>query len=98
MYLVWLLIFVVIPTFLIWLFNFNLLWKYKATLFYAIFFALVFSIPWDLYAVKSNIWFYPKEGNLGLQIGTLPLESYFFYALVTLLLASITILIKYRLK
>lgn len=98
MYLIWLLIFVLTPTFLIWLFNFNLLWRYKATLTHAIFFALVFSIPWDIYAVKSNIWSFPREGNAGIQIGILPLEEYLFMTLVTLLIASITITIKYRLK
>lgn len=98
MYLIWLLVFVLIPTFLVWLFNFNLLWRYKATFVHAIFFALVFSISWDIYAVKSNIWYFPKERNAGIQIGMLPLEEYLFMALATLLIASITITIKYRLK
>lgn len=98
MYLIWLLVFVMTPTFLIWFFNFNLLWRYKATLIHAIFFALVFSVPWDIYAVKSGIWHFPKEGNAGIQIGILPLEEYLFIILATLLIASITITIKYRLK
>lgn len=98
MYLILLLVFVMIPTSVIWLFNFNLLWRYKATLIHAMFFALVFFVPWDIYAVKSGIWYFPKEGNAGIQIGILPLEEYLFMALATLLIASIAILIKYRLK
>lgn len=98
MYLIWLLIFICIPTLIIWLLNFNLLWKYKKTLGHVIFFALVFSIPWDIYAVKTNIWMFPDEGNIGLNIGLLPIEEYLFMAFVSLLIGSIAIVLKYKLR
>jgi len=98
MYILGLLIFAILPTLLLWLFNFKPLWKYKRTLLYAIFFALIFSIPWDIYAVRTDIWSFPKEGNVGIYLLGLPLEEYFFMALVTLLIGSMTIVLKYRFK
>jgi lycopene cyclase domain-containing protein len=60
------------------------------------FFALVFSIPWDIFAVTNHLWFFPKEGNIGFLILGLPIEEYLFMTTVTLLIGSITILVKYR--
>ncbi len=97
-YLIWLLIFVWIPIFTIWFFNFKRLWKYRKTLICASFFALVFSIPWDIFAVTNNIWIFPKEGNIGFFILGLPLEEYLFMVTVTWLLGSIVIMVKYHKK
>jgi len=57
--------------------------------------ALVFSVPWDLWAIRTNIWMFPGTTNVGLWFG-LPLEEYFFIMFVTLLLSSITIVLKVR--
>lgn len=96
-YILWLSVFVWFPTILLFAFYFNLLWKYKKTLVWAMFFALVFSIPWDFLAVKTNIWFFPEKTHIAM-IGALPLEEYFFIIFVTLLISCLTIVIKYRLK
>jgi len=61
-YPLWLIFFLFIPSAILWFFYFKLLRRYWKTFLYAIFFALVFSIPWDTFAVKNNIWFFPKEG------------------------------------
>lgn len=60
------------------------------------FFALVFSIPWDMLAIQNKIWYFPKEGNIGFSLGGIPFEEYLFMATVTLLAGSIMILIKYH--
>jgi lycopene cyclase domain-containing protein len=60
------------------------------------FFALVFSIPWDIFAGKNNIWFFPKEGNMGIYLGFIPLEEYFFYIGATFFAATITVIFKYQ--
>lgn len=95
-YLFWLTIFVLAPSLYLWYLNFNLLWKYKKTILYAIFFAFIFSIPWDILAVKNIIWFFPKEGNVGIILGRLPIEEYLFMSTVTLLISSLTIALKYK--
>lgn len=62
------------------------------------FFALVFSVPWDLLAVNTKIWSFPRETNLGIYIGILPLEEYLFIIFITLLVSCLTIIAKYKLK
>lgn len=62
------------------------------------FFALVFSIPWDILAVTNKIWSFPKEGNIGFFILGLPIEELLFMTTVTLLIGSITIVVKYHKK
>lgn len=96
-YLLWLIYFVWIPTSVIWLFQYKLLWKYKKTLLFAMTAALIFSIPWDLLAVKTNIWYFPQGHNLGLFIFSLPLEELLFMTTVTLLAGSVAIISKYTL-
>lgn len=96
-YLLWLSLFVWLPIAMIWGFNHALLWKYRRTLLYAMFFALVFSVPWDIYAVLTKIWFFPPEGNAGIFLLGLPIEEYLFITTTTLMLASVTIVAKYRL-
>lgn len=95
-YLFWLLLFIWLPTLVIWYFNFALLWKYRKTLLFAMFFALVFSIPWDIFAIQNKIWIFPKEGNIGFFILELPVEELLFMTTVTLLIGSIVILVKYH--
>lgn len=95
-YLLWLMSSFSIVTILLWFFQFNLLWRYKKSISLTIFFAFIFSIPWDILAVKNNIWFFPKEGNMGIFIAGLPIKEYLFMFIVTLFISTLTILIKYR--
>ncbi|MCL4338091.1 lycopene cyclase domain-containing protein [Patescibacteria group bacterium] len=95
-YTIWLSFFVFVPIIILWIWRFRLLWHYRRTLAYAMFFALVVSIPWDYFAIKNHIWYFPKEGNLGILVYGLPFEEFIFMASVTLLLGSIVIIMKYR--
>ena len=98
MYLLWLTLFVCIPLLILWFFQFKLLIKYWKTLFYSVCGTWIISIPWDFYAVTNHIWYFPSRGISGIYFGVLPIEEYLFMAFVTLLLASITIVIKYKIK
>lgn len=95
-YLIWLTIFIWIPTAILWLFNFNLLWRHRKILLYAMIGALFISVPWDIVAISNRIWYFPKEGVMGIYFGIVPLEEYLYMATVTLLIATITLLLKYR--
>jgi len=97
-YLAWLSIFVWITTLLLWVKNFNILRHYKRTLFFCIFWALAFSIPWDYWAIKTKIWALPPETNLGIRIGGLPLEEYLFIIFVTFGISTLTLIIKHKVK
>lgn len=97
-YLIWLSIFVWVPTLLLWVTNFDILRRYKRTLLFCTFFALLFSIPWDYWATKSKIWIFPQETNLGIWLGGLPLEEYLFIIFVTLEVSTITLIVKNKAK
>lgn len=97
-YLIWLSIFVWFPIILLWIFDSQLLWKYKKTLLHIIFFCLVFFIPADFFATSIKVWVFQKESNLGISIGILPLEEFLFAVSAALLTAFLTIVAKYRLK
>lgn len=95
-YIIWLAIFAGLPLTLIWLKYFNLLWKYKQVLASVILIAFLIHVPWDIYAVKRNIWSFPSSSNMGIIIMNLPLEEYLYTILIPLLAASITLVVKYK--
>lgn len=95
-YIIWLFFFVFVPIIILWSIRFNLLFRYRKSLVLAIFFALFVSIPWDYFAIRNHIWYFPKMGNLGLLVYDLPIEEFIFMASVTLLLGSLVIVLKYR--
>ena len=95
-YIYWLSIFVWLPLLLMWAFNLRYLLSYKKTFLLCIFWSLVFSVPWDYWAIRTQIWIFPADTNLGIWIGGLPLEEYFFIVFVTLLASTITLLLKRR--
>lgn len=97
-YIKWLLIFVWLPTLILWSTNFNLLKRYKKTLWFCVFCALAFSVPWDFWAIKTKIWVFPQDTNLGIWFGGLPLEEYLFIIFVTLEISTLTLVLKHKFK
>ncbi len=97
-YLLWLAIFVWLPTLFLWLTNFDVLKRYKKTLGFCIFWALAFSVPWDILAIKTQIWSFPVEANIGLWFGGLPLEEYFFIVFVTFMVSTLALVLKNKFK
>ena len=95
-YIQWLSIFVWAPLLVLWILNWQYLSRYKQTFLYCIGFALLFSVPWDILAVQTQIWQFPQDTNLGIWISGLPLEEYLFMIFVTLLISTTTLLIKRR--
>jgi lycopene cyclase domain-containing protein len=95
-YLAWLTLFVWVPQIVLLVTNFELLWGYRRTLSWCVFWALVFSIPWDWWAIRTKVWVFPSDTNLGVWIGGLPLEEYLFIIFVTLLVSSLTLVLKGR--
>lgn len=93
-YLLWLFVFIWLPTFILWLFNFSLLWRYKKILIYAMIGALSISIPWDILAISNHIWYFPKQGIVGIYLGIIPLEEYLYMTTVTLFVASVVLIFR----
>lgn len=97
-YLYWLTIFVWTPLIVLWARNWAYLFLYKKTILYCIGWALLFSVPWDLWAILTKIWIFHPDTNVGVWIGGLPLEEYFFIVFVTMLVSTTALLFKRRLE
>ncbi len=47
--------------------------------------ALLYTTPWDNYLVATRVWWYNPQLVLGITLGWVPLEEYFFFILQTAL-------------
>lgn len=94
-YLWWLTLFVFVPQAIL-LTQFRILLRYWRTLLFCILWSLAFGAPWDIWAVNTKIWTFPDDTNVGLWVG-IPLEEYLFIVFVTLLVSSITLVVRARL-
>ena len=93
-YLFWLLVFLWGPQLVLFLFYGPMLWRYRKTLILCMISALIFSVPWDWWAISSGTWMFPAGGNLGVRIGASPLEEYLFIIFATLFMSSITLVLR----
>jgi lycopene cyclase domain-containing protein len=93
-YIYWLIVFAWSPILILWIINYKYLVKYKKTFIYCILWSLIFSIPWDMWAIKANIWVFPEGANLGVIINQLPIEEYFFMIFVTMFISTVVLLLK----
>jgi len=97
-YILWLLIFVCLPTLFLWIRYGSLLWKYKQVFFYGILFVGLFAIPWDLFAIANNIWFWPREGVTGIRLFSIPIEEYLFMITAGIYVCTVALIVKYQPK
>jgi len=95
-YIIWLTIFIWLPTFVLWLKFWNILRKYTKVCILVMAGALIFSLPWDVYSVTNGIWYFPKGGHLGVYLGLLPIEEYLFITTVAFLTTTVTLILKYK--
>lgn len=91
-YLIWLCIFVWLPTILLWIKFYRILIPLKRVFLYAIIGSLVIAGVWDYIAIKENIWYFPEGRILKLWILGLPIEEWFFIIFVTLFISTITVI------
>lgn len=95
-YIFWLTIFIWIPIVLMLVIDYKYFLRYKKTLFYCSLSALVFSLPWDFWAIKTHVWYFSADKILGLWILGIPIEEYFFiifiiFATVEVCLLTLTL-------
>ncbi len=93
-YIYWLLIFVWLPLVILWLFNWKYLLQYKKIFLYCTIWALIFSVPWDIWATQSQIWKFPAGSHIGLTIGSLPIEEYLFIIFVTIFISTLVLVLR----
>jgi lycopene cyclase domain-containing protein len=58
--------------------------------------ALAYTTLWDNYLVASRVWWYDPEKVLGVTLGWVPLEEYFFFILQPILASFWTFLVLHR--
>lgn len=58
-YLTWVLIFLVTPSIILWLFFWKHLYKYLSVFVAVIVCSIIGGLSWDIYAVKTDIWSWP---------------------------------------
>jgi lycopene cyclase domain-containing protein len=97
-YLKWLTFLVCLPILVLWLTHWKALFMYRRTVTLCILSGLLFGIPWDYWAISTRIWEFPPENILGIWIIGIPLEEYLFLIFVTMLISTITLVLKTRLS
>lgn len=96
-YILWLALFVWLPILIIYLFNREYINKYRNIFPYGIVSTLLFSIPWDWWAIKTNVWYFPPQNIVGVWFFGIPLEEYLFMIFVTFEIAFITLALRKKL-
>ncbi|KAM0271675.1 hypothetical protein ACHAQH_008985 [Verticillium albo-atrum] len=54
--------------------------------------AVIATIPWDSYLIRTNIWNYPPDAVLGYSLFDIPAEELFFFVIQTYITAQLYIL------
>lgn len=101
-YLVFLTIFFMIPTSILWFFFWPTLVRYPATLLLTVIATFLFGVPWDTLSVMTGLWRYDSSPTLGIWFGPpaggLPLEEYFFTLLFPIFVVTVTIVVRNKLS
>lgn len=92
-YLLWLLFFGVVPLAVLWFLHAGELKRHIRIIFLAPIGSLIFSFPWDYISIHERIWYFQTPYIAGLWIFGLPIEEYLFIVLITLLFASISVVV-----
>ena len=77
-YWIWLVIFVFIPMAIMVTWKKNLLLKFKKTIVLCGIGSLVFAVPWDHFAIRDGLWWFPENEILGIWFLGLPVEEWCF--------------------
>ena len=92
-YPIWLMLFLILPLALLWMFKYRTLKKYIGVLALTIAGCLAVSVPWDILSVNDRIWYFAQPHIFGPSLLGLPLEEYVYIAGVGLLSSSLTVLL-----
>ena len=95
-YLQWLAVFLGLPLAVLWATHFRLLWSQRQAIGACVFWAVLFSVPWDWWAIRMGIWSFPSDTHLGFWRAGLPLEEYLFIVIATMFASSLTLVLGAR--
>lgn len=95
-YPLWLALFVLLPTLILWTLYWARLQPYARICVAAVIGALLISVPWDYVSVQERIWYFEQPHIIGLWLLGLPIEEWAFIGLTTLFFTTITLLLYFR--
>lgn len=87
-YLIYMLIFTLTPTIILWVLNFNFLKRNLKIILIIILLAVVYQLIADPFAENSKAWFFSEDKILGIWIFNFPLENILFFILTSLATSS----------
>lgn len=87
-YLVYMLIFTIIPIVIIWAKEFNYLKKNIKVIAMVVGIAIIYQLIVDPFAEIWKAWFFTKEKTLGIWIINFPIENTIFFILVSVAISS----------
>lgn len=77
-YWIWLAVYVFIPIIAILIWKKDLILKFKKTVLLGGIGSLVVAVPWDYFAIRDGLWWFPGSEILGVWFLGLPLEEWCF--------------------
>ena len=92
-YPIWLLLFIILPLVLLWVFAHKTLRKHARLLGFTALGCLAVSVPWDILSVQDGIWYFTEPHILGVWVLGLPIEEYVYIVGVGLLACIVTLLL-----
>jgi len=81
-YWIWLTIYVFTPMAVVLIWKKDLIMRYKRTVLLCGIGSLVFAVPWDHFAIKAGLWWFPESEILGIWFLGLPLEEWIFISFI----------------
>lgn len=91
-YLVWMLIFTIVPIGIIWArYGHRLLWKNRKAILVIAAIAVVYQMIVDPFAEAWHAWFFTNDLTMGIWIGNFPIENTIFFVLVSIAISSFVI-------
>lgn len=81
-YFTWLLVFILIPSFLLLIKFWKVYLRYPRTLLAVVGGSFIFGFPWTALATGTGVWFFNRNAVLGIWILNLPLEEVLFLVVV----------------
>lgn len=93
-YIVWLLVFLVLPTVVLWVSSPHLFWRYRHTLLVCTATVVALGIPGDYFAIFNRMWGWPQNCCVLPRVGGLPLEEIVFMILMALFTSSVVLVVR----
>lgn len=87
-YLIYMLLFTFIPIGILWIREFNFLWKNLKVVGITVVSGIIFQLVADPFAENWRAWFFTKEKILGIWLVNFPIENTIFFLLVPLAICS----------